>query len=99
MIRILCAVLIVFQIQLVGCGNSSDSDIVIGTPSKIPTPTALSVEEWKAMPNTPEKFEPSELDRVRRHDPALKSNKAWEKFQKEIVGPELRKNKPQKEPI
>lgn len=99
MSRTCCTLLIVLQMLLVGCGDSSDSGIVIGKPSKIPTPTPLTVDEWKELPNNTEKYDPSTLERIRASDPALESNKAWDELMKQVVIPEIKKNKEQNKPI
>lgn len=98
MTRTFYALLLISQMLVIGCGGSSDSEIAIGKPSKIPTPSPMSVEEWKSLPNSTEKFDPEMLERMRRHNPTLKSNKAWKKFMNEVVVPEMEKDKPQ-EPI
>ena len=101
MFRVLCMLLMLFPIMLVGygCSSGSDSGIEIGKPSEIPEPTPLPLEEWNAMTDINEKYDIDTLERLRKSDPELKSEKAWAKFMGEVVGPQMAKDKPIKEPI
>lgn len=99
MFRVLCMLLMLFPIVLSEYGCSSGSEIEIGKPAEFSEPTPLSLEEWNAMTNTTEKYDVDTLERLRKSDPVLKSEKAWGKFMGEVVGPQMAKDKPIKEPI
>ncbi len=58
--------------------------------------SALTVEQWKALPPA-EKYDGVALERLRKHDEKLKSNRAWKKFMQEVVGPEMRVDMPRPE--
>ena len=59
----------------------------------------LTLEEWKAMTDLTEKYDGATLERLRTGNPELKSDRAWDKYQKEFVAPQLVKDKPLKERI
>ncbi|QDT99308.1 hypothetical protein [Gimesia aquarii] len=99
MFRVLCMLLMLFPIMLSVYSCSSGSDIEIGKPTEISEPVPLSLEEWNAITNATEKYDVDTLERLRKSDPALKSEKAWKKFMGEVVGPQMAKDKPIKEPI
>lgn len=94
MFRVLCLIIILIPILSTGCGGSSGANIEVGVPADIPPPAPLAVDEWKAMTDLNQKYEISTLERLRASDPSLESEKAWEKFMREVVGPQMKKEKP-----
>ncbi|MEQ8851514.1 hypothetical protein [Gimesia sp.] len=98
MLRVVCLSLILFPVVLTGCG-SSESDIEIGKPAVLAAQPPLTLEEWKAMTDLTEKYDGATLERLRAGNPELKSDRAWDKYQKEFVAPQLVKDKPLKERI
>lgn len=72
---------------LVGCKR--DQTI----PANPPTPSALSLDEWKKLP-IPEKYDESAFERLRLADPKLKSERAWQAYMKKEIMPERNKDIP-----
>lgn len=100
MFRLLAlSVVMIFSTTLFVSGCSSDSEIEVGVPSHVPAAAPLSLNEWNDIKDHTEKYDVDTLERLRRGDSSLESEKAWEKFMKEVVGPQMAKDKPIKEPI
>ena len=55
--------------------------------------SSLTIEQWKSLPPS-EKYDGAALKRLRKHDDKLKSERAWQKFMKKVVGPEMRVDMP-----
>lgn len=98
MLRPVVLSLLLFPVVLTGC-SSSDSGVEIGKPSVLAEKPALSIEDWKAMTDITEKYDGATLERLRSDNPELESDKAWAKFEKEVIGPSLVKDRPIKEQI
>jgi len=71
----------------VGCGKEKPAPVVT---VQVPTTGPITLEVWKAIQEE-EKFSSDVLSRLRSSDPSLKSNKAWEKFRKEVVDSEFKR--------
>jgi len=50
----------------------------------------LTLEAWKTLP-LEEKYDGATLERLRQHDEKLKSDRAWKKYLKENVHPDMKK--------
>ena len=66
----------------------------VGVPSDIPTPSPITLDEWNAMTDISEKYGIATLERLRASDPRLKSERAWNQFMKEVVGPKMKVEQP-----
>lgn len=84
-----CVLAAVIGCGLAGCGGSVPQQ----TPRDLPPRAPLSVEEWKQLPVS-EKYDAASFERLRLHDPRLKSERAWDKFMAEVVVPERKKDIP-----
>lgn len=98
MLRGVCLSLMLFPAVLTGCG-SSGSDVEIGKPAELAAEAPLSLEEWKAMTDLTEKYDAATLERLRAGNPDLESDQAWARFEEEVIGPALVKDKPLQEQI
>ena len=92
MIRCISLCVILNLVVLTGCG-SSDSEVEIGKPSELAAPESLSLSEWKTISDLTLKYDSSTLEQLRASDPALKTNKAWDKFLNEVILPQMVKDK------
>jgi hypothetical protein len=64
----------------VGCGGAE-------APS-VPSNGPLTVEEWKRMDDMIMKYDPATFDRLKKGDPKLEKDAAWDNFMKTVVVPE-----------
>ena len=80
--KFLCLLVV---LAALGCGAAASS----------PPPEAgpLTVEKWKSLP-VDQKYDESSFQRLRDNDPKLKSDRAWDKFMREVVIPERKKDIP-----
>lgn len=70
-----------------GCGGEPK-------PAPLAPPTALTLEEWKAMTDIPDKYDGATLDRLRMGNPKLQSERAWDAYIKQVIVPERKKDIP-----
>ena len=70
----------------IGCGQPAETSV-----SKTEQP--LTVDEWKSL-DVAEKYAPESLDRLKLNDPKLSSERNWDKFMREVVVPERKKDIP-----
>jgi hypothetical protein len=68
-----------------GCGS-----VTLPEP---PEAGPLTVDDWKDL-DPSEKYDPATFDRLKRHDPKLKSEEAWEQFMRKVVIPERKVDMP-----
>ena len=62
------------------------------TPAPQPPPP-LTVEQWKSLP-VEEKYDDATFQRLRQADPSLGSERNWQKFQREVMVPERKRDIP-----
>jgi hypothetical protein len=84
---VVLSILFLFS-AIVGCG-SPEREIVTLEP-----PTPLTRAEWHAMEDLGVKYDPVSFERLQLGDPALRSDSAWNKFFREVVVPEQKKDFP-----
>lgn len=72
----------------VGCGREPNQ------PRELQSPTPLSVTEWKQLP-VEEKYQPESFERLKLHDPKLRSDRVWHNFMVKVVVPERKKDIPE----
>ena len=80
------------MLLLVGlsCSQQSEQENAVSQQPDGP----LLLEQWREYPS-PEKYEPAVLDRLRMHDEKLvKSRRAWDKYFRQNVMPEMEKDFP-----
>lgn len=65
-------------------------------PPPAPETGPLTVEEWMQIPSS-EKYEEQTVNRLRLNDPKLKSERAWEKFKRDVIGKEMQREREQAE--
>ena len=70
-----------------GCG-SEPSPV-----SPLPDPGPLTVEEWRQLP-IEEKYDDGTFQRLKKHNPKLASRRLWDKFMREVVIPERKRDIP-----
>ena len=69
-----------------GCGDD-------GPPTLPPAPTPLSVAEWKTL-EIPIKYDEGTFDRLKMNDPKLQTDRGWDRFMREVIVPERKKDIP-----
>lgn len=69
-----------------GCGGDGSSAEEVATPEPDLWQTPLTIADWKQSSDI-EKYSPEVLQRLREHNPELRSNKEWAAFYKEVVAP------------
>lgn len=74
-------------VLIAGCNSGSD------TSNLVQNNEPLSVEEWKMIEGDL-KYAPETLDRLKASDPKLNQDKNWERFMRDVVVPERRKDIP-----
>jgi hypothetical protein len=72
---------------LVGCGSPPP-------PPPPAAPTALSLDEWRAITVVEEKYDGATLDRLRMSDPQLQNERTWTIYMNQHVIPERQKDIP-----
>ena len=70
----------------IGCGQPAETSVA-------KTNQPLTVDEWKSL-DVAEKYAPESLDRLKLNDPKLSSERNWDKFMREVVVPERKKDIP-----
>jgi hypothetical protein len=71
-------------LSLSGCSNEP------APPQSLTELPPLTLEQWKVLP-VEEKYDAGTFERLREADRNLRSDRAWQKFMKDVVIPE-RKN-------
>ena len=79
-------IVIVFALLIAGCGTKSKEMVATGDQP-------LTVEEWKLL-EVAEKYEPETLERLKMSDPELEEEWNWNRFMRDVVVPERRKDIP-----
>lgn len=74
-------ILILLVLIAAGCGGSK-------TTSTVPIEGPLSVEQWKQMDDMTLKYDPVTFDRLKKGDPKLEDEKAWDAFMRTVVFPQ-----------
>lgn len=77
---------LIAALVLPGCGESNSEETV-------DTTGPLTVEEWKALP-TSLKYDERSFDRLKENDKELQTKQGWDKFMREVVVPERKKDIP-----
>ncbi|QDT89617.1 hypothetical protein [Gimesia algae] len=93
MFRVVCMLFVLWPVILTGCGGS-EAEVQVGVPTDIPPAAPLSLEEWNAITDVNEKYDIATLERLRASDPQLESEKGWNQFMKEVVGPKMKAEMP-----
>lgn len=85
-IKPFCQFLLVTAVfSLTACGETDTEPV--------PQTGPLTVETWRTLPVS-EKYDESSFQRLKENDPKLKSDRAWDKFMREVVIPERKKDIP-----
>jgi len=83
LLKILC---LMAALILSGCGDSNSEKTV-------DTTGPLTVEEWKDLPVSL-KYDERSFERLKENDKELQTKKGWDKFMREVVVPERKKDIP-----
>lgn len=77
------ALLLLFPI--LGCGSEPETAQV--------NEEAITVESWKAL-DVDVKYEPEIFDRLKLNEPRLSNERNWDRFMRDVIVPERRKDIP-----
>lgn len=77
--------LILVVLLAAGCGSAA--------PEAIELSDTLTVEQWKTLP-IELKYDEATFERLRAQDPTLQTDRGWDRFMKEVIVPERRKDIP-----
>ena len=72
---------LLITVAALGCGNEATP------PLPMPELPTLTVEQWKALP-VEEKYDEATFERLREADKSIRSDRAWQKFMKDVIVPE-----------
>lgn len=75
-----------FALFIVGCSAKTDERMGTGDQP-------LTVEEWRHL-SVAEKYEPETLEQLRMNDPDFLNEGSWNRFMRDVVVPERRKDIP-----
>lgn len=78
MLRIFCLIALV---AAAGCGSNSPA-------STVPAEGPLTIEQWKQMDDFTLKYDPVTFDRLKKGDPKLEDEKAWDDLMKTVIFPQ-----------
>lgn len=71
-----------------GCGKSGPEQT-----QALEATGPLTVEEWKALP-IETKYDETTFERLKKNDEKLQTEQGWDKFMREVVVPERKKDIP-----
>lgn len=71
---------------VLGCSGSSPQNVVSSNEP-------IDVDGWNEL-EVSEKYEPETLERLKMHDPDLANERNWDRFMREVVVPQRRKDIP-----
>lgn len=71
-------------IGVMACSQKSETTLSQGEPE------VMTLEVWKSLP-AQIKYDGATLEKLRQHDKKLRSNRAWQKYFRENVQPEMKK--------
>ncbi|MGL6074467.1 MAG: hypothetical protein ACRC8S_09935 [Fimbriiglobus sp.] len=74
--------MILWLVSVIGCGGS--------TPAPAPE-TPLTLDNWKQLPKEI-KYDIDTLERLRRSDPKYQNQRDWDRFSRETILPERKKD-------
>lgn len=87
MSKVIRTLAFVMVLGVLGCDSGPETK-----PLPAP-PGPLTLQEWKALP-VQEKYDGATFDRLRKSDPKLRSDQAWDRFFRAVVIPERKKDLP-----
>jgi len=85
--RFLAVLLLTLAALLAGCSKTPPP------PAPLPPPTALTLEEWRALP-IQEKYDGATFERLRMNNPQLQNEQNWKAYERQYILPERQKDIP-----